>query len=168
MRRYLSVLFLGFASALFAQISVIDERADIVFFFNGDEVKGTVKGFNSDIQLDFKNLSQSKVSGTVDVKTLETGIGLRDKHLYTKSYFNAAEFPKMTFVSEQLLDKGDHILVKGKLTIKDITKPVIFELKMEKSNLVLATTINTADYDVMTKKDREKTRVDISITVPFE
>lgn len=162
------MMFLIFISNVFAQISVLDEKAHITFFFHGDEVNGTVKGFKSDIKLDFKNLSQSKISGTVDVKTIETGIGLRDKHLYTKSYFNAAEFPKMSFVSDQLIDKGDHVLVKGKLTIKYITKSEEFELKMDKSNLVLTTTINTADYDVMTKKDREKTKVDISIIVPFE
>lgn len=165
-------LFLTFICFVFLgqtqEVKINQNDADVSFYFHGDKVNGSVAGFEANFSLNLKDLSSSSIKGSVDVSTLETGIKMRDKHLYSKDYFHGEKFPKMYFESKKLEDKGDYIRVLGKLTIKETSREEEFKLKMEKDKLILTTQINTADYDVMTKRNNDKTKVDVTITIPMK
>lgn len=65
------------------------------------------------------------VEVTIDVNSLSTAHAKRDQHLKSPDFFNAAEFPTMTFKSTKVNFNGDKVAsVDGNLTIMKTTKPV--------------------------------------------
>ena len=72
----------------------------------------------------------------------------------------------MTFQSEQIEVKDDVMFIDGTLTIKSTQRKERLELRVKDNEIVFTGRINTADYDVMTKKKREKTEVDVTIKIP--
>ncbi|MEM6560764.1 MAG: YceI family protein [Planctomycetota bacterium] len=70
---------------------------------------------------------------TVPVASIDSQNDQRDQHLKSPDYFNAREFPEITFVSTGVTanDDGTHTLA-GDLTLLGVTKPIeatIHELK---------------------------------------
>ena len=66
--------------------------------------------------------------------SIDTGIADRDGHLNSADFFDAEEFPTMTFRStgaEHL--GGDDYRITGDLTILDITKPLSIDLEFNGS-----------------------------------
>lgn len=59
----------------------------------------------------------------------------RDEHLRSADFFNAAEFPKMTFKSTKVAFAGDNpSAVEGNLTLLGVTHPVTFNIERFKCN----------------------------------
>ncbi|MCC5924295.1 MAG: YceI family protein [Crocinitomicaceae bacterium] len=142
------------------------QKAEVGFYFHGDKVNGSLSGLTADIQINLSDLTQTKVKGAVDVTTIKTGISMRDKHLISSDFFDAKAHPKMTFVSKAIEVKDDILYIEGLLTIKATTRKETFQLSIKDGEIVFTGRINTADYDVMTKKNRAKTEVDITINIP--
>ena len=66
-----------------------------------------------------------KVDITIDVQGVNTGVTGLDKHLQSKDFFNAAEFPTAKFVGEKFTFDGDKVSeVAGQLTMLGKTHPV--------------------------------------------
>jgi len=64
---------------------------------------------------------------TIDTASIDTGFGKRNEHLKSPDFFNAAEFPTITYKSTAMRFKGDSpSSVEGNLTISGVTKPVTF------------------------------------------
>jgi len=64
----------------------------------------------------------------------------RDEHLRSADFFNAAEFPKMTYKSTNVVFTGDNpTTVEGNLTLLGVTKPVSLKLERFKCNAATAT-----------------------------
>ena len=72
--------------------------------------------------------SDSGFDVTVDVNSITTGIGLRDRHLKGPEYFDVGKFPEIHFVSTSIKKGfGDKSwIVTGNLTIKATTLTVSF------------------------------------------
>lgn len=74
-------------------------------------------------------LDRAKKSGSVDVTidatSVNTGYALFNQHIQAADFFDTEMFPTITYKSTKLKFDGDKVVsVEGKLTIKDITKPV--------------------------------------------
>ncbi len=64
----------------------------------------------------------------------------RDEHLRSADFFNAAEFPKMTYKSTNVVFSGDNpTAVEGNLTLLGVTKPVSLKIDRFKCNPASAT-----------------------------
>ena len=62
---------------------------------------------------------------SIDVGSVSTGFAKRDEHLRSPDFFNAVEFPAITYKSTKVVFKGDEpASVEGNLTIHGVTKPV--------------------------------------------
>jgi polyisoprenoid-binding protein YceI len=75
------------------------------------------------------SLDKAKASGSVDIEidvgSIDTAFEKRDQHLRSPDFFNAAEFPKMTYKSTKVTIKKDNTaVVEGNLTMHGVTKPV--------------------------------------------
>lgn len=79
------------------------------------------------LTIDLKNPAADKVSVTVPVANLTTGIPALDQHLAKPDFFDAAKFPTATFVSTGVKVEGTSAEIMGNLTIKGITKPVTLD-----------------------------------------
>lgn len=76
-----------------------------------------------------KDPAKSTFSLSVKIESVDTGNVKRDEHLRAPDYFNAKQFPELTFKSTKvkLIDGGYELT--GDLTIHGVTKPVSFTLK---------------------------------------
>jgi polyisoprenoid-binding protein YceI len=73
--------------------------------------------------------SGGSVKAEIDTASVNTGSAARDTHLRSPDFFNAAQFPKITFESTavNLPASGDGTM-NGNLTLHGVTKPVTFKL----------------------------------------
>jgi polyisoprenoid-binding protein YceI len=82
---------------------------------------GRVSG---DLRLDPDQPEGAQARVAVEVATLETGIGMRDDHLRSPDFLDAARHPQATFVATSARADGDRLQVAGQLTIRGVTRPV--------------------------------------------
>ncbi len=88
---------------------------------------------NGTLIYDEANVANSKVNVIIKVGDIVTGIPKLDEHLLGKDFFNVAEFPTATFVSDKIKAKGkDKLVVTGNLTLHGVTKPVTLYVTINK------------------------------------
>lgn len=89
------------------------------------KVRGGFNTFAGKAYLDFENPQRSTAEVTIEVASIDTRNSQRDDHLRTNDFFNAPDFPQITFVSTAVepVDSENFKLV-GDLTIKGVTKSV--------------------------------------------
>ena len=72
---------------------------------------------------------------TIDVESVDSGVEQLDKHLKSPDFFNAKEFPSMSFKSTSASRTGDDLWkVKGDLTIHGVTRPITADVQWLGSN----------------------------------
>ncbi len=95
-------------------------------------VRGHFRDFDATVSLDESNPENSTVTASIDVASVNTNEEARDEHLRSDDFFNAAEFPKMTFQSTQVEQLGPtKFKVTGNLTIRDVTREVVLNGNFE-------------------------------------
>ncbi|MFB7374916.1 YceI family protein [Streptomyces sp. NPDC056222] len=93
-------------------------------------VRGTFGEHEGTLKLDGSNPGASTASIDVKIASVDTGIGDRDGHLRSGDFFDAEQFPLMTFRSTEAAQLGgDKYRVTGDLTIKDVTKALSIDLE---------------------------------------
>ena len=91
----------------------------------------SLKFHEAEGQLDFTPGDPEGASAefSILVDSVDTGVEMLDTELTGETFFNAAEYPRVTFVSREVEQTGDMTLrVTGDLTVKDITAPATFEV----------------------------------------
>jgi len=71
----------------------------------------------------------SSAALTVDLASIDTRNEDRDTHLRSSDFFDAESNPIMTYRTTSLRRDGDHLVVEGELTIKDVTRPVTLNVE---------------------------------------
>jgi polyisoprenoid-binding protein YceI len=94
-------------------------------------VSGKFTSFSGEIISDKEDFTDAKISFTADVDSIDTGNEQRDGHLKSDDFFSASQFPAITFTSTGMEHKGgSDYIVKGNLTIRDVTKPIEFKAEL--------------------------------------
>jgi polyisoprenoid-binding protein YceI len=86
-------------------------------------VEGRFTKFEGTLDLG-KKISDLKISSKIDVNSINTDDVDRDKHLKAEDFFDVQKYPAISFVSESVTGNEKNLMIKGKLTIKDVTKSV--------------------------------------------
>ncbi len=95
-------------------------------------VKGRFKKLSGSLHIDEENPEASWVEAQVETASVDTGIDQRDAHLRSDDFFNAEEFPYLTFKSKRVEKAGDdEWKVYGDLTIRDITQEVVLDTEFD-------------------------------------
>jgi polyisoprenoid-binding protein YceI len=81
------------------------------------------------VVFDKDNPSKSSVELSVPIESLDTHNSIRDKSLKSPDFFDAKQFPTMTFKSTKVEGNGDTLKVSGDLTIHGVTKPMTVDFK---------------------------------------
>lgn len=129
------------------------------------EVEGSFKLFDGSMQNTKEDLSDAKIDFSVDVASIDTDNQRRDTHLKSDDFFNAEKFPAMKFTSTSMKPAGENkYKLAGNLTIRDVTKPVEFDVTYggsanamgtTKLGFKAQTTINRFDYNLKWDKATE-------------
>jgi polyisoprenoid-binding protein YceI len=74
--------------------------------------------------------ADTHVEATIDIRSVDTGNADRDAHLQADDFFDSAVWPTMTFRSTAITGAGDEWQLTGDLTIRDVTRPVTFDVEL--------------------------------------
>ena len=129
------------------------------------DVDGNFKSFDGTMESSKPDFSDAKISFTADVNSINTDNEMRDNHLKSDDFFNAAKFPQIKFVSTSFTPQGDNkYKLVGNLTIRDVTKSVTFDVKYGGTVVAMGgthagfkatTTIDRFDYNLKWSKATE-------------
>ena len=122
-------------------------------------VNGKFTDYTGVMTTNGSDLETAKFDFDVKVISINTNVEPRDNHLRSADFFEVEKYPNMTFKSTKVMKKGkeNQYLLFGDLTIKGVTKPVVFDLwhtgtaksdKGEKMGFKAKTTINRFDYNI--------------------
>ena len=89
---------------------------------------GRFETFHAAIDSEQEDFSDAKISFDADVASIQTKNEQRDAHLKSADFFDAAAYPKLSFVSTAVRKLSDEKLqVTGNLTMRGVTKEVILD-----------------------------------------
>ena len=92
--------------------------------------KGRFNNFEGTFSYDKNKPNDSKVSVTIDTSSFDSNHAKRDKHVMSGDFLDVAKYPKATFNSTKITDKGDNMLsVTGDFTLHGETKSITFDAK---------------------------------------
>ena len=123
-------------------------------------VRGQFKGVTGTVNWDDQDISNSIVDVTIDANTVDTGEPKRDADLKSANFFDAAQYPTITFKSTKIERiSAAKMKVAGNLTIHGVTKAVVLDVEgpsgaikdpYGKTRVALnaTTTVNRMDYGV--------------------
>ena len=124
-------------------------------------VEGRFTKFDGNIELADK-FDKSKVNVNVEIASVDTGVQKRDDHLKSPEFFDAAKFPSMKFESTAVSGTPEDFKMTGNLTIKGVTKKVVFDGKylgsvkdgygQDKTAFQAKTKINRKDFGLTWNK----------------
>ncbi|OIN59241.1 YceI family protein [Arsenicibacter rosenii] len=93
-------------------------------------VTGSFGSYNATMETTGDSLEGAQISFSADIDSISTGNEQRDGHLKSGDFFDAANFPQLTFVSTGFTKKGDdEYTLTGDLTIRGTTKPVTLDVE---------------------------------------
>jgi polyisoprenoid-binding protein YceI len=141
MRRFSSALLLAATTVLLTASTpmdvdryVIDKAHTYIGFtvrhMMVTNVKGKFNRFDGEILLDEKDITKSSASFSIETASVDTDQERRDKHLRSDDFFNAEQYPAMTFRSKRVIRKGNDLSLVGDLTIRDVTREVVIPFEL--------------------------------------
>lgn len=133
MKRIITLLVLGMiAGASYGQTTWNIDQAHSKVGFSVthmvvSEVEGNFKQFEGKVTTSSDDFNGADVEFTAQVASIDTDNERRDGHLRSDDFFSAEKFPTISFKGN-LVKQGDKYQLKGKLTMRDVTKDVAFDV----------------------------------------
>jgi polyisoprenoid-binding protein YceI len=90
------------------------------------DVEGRFDVFDGTVVYDPRRPEASRIDWRVKVASVDTAEPNRDQSLQMPEYFDAARYPELTFVSDQVTAaKPGELEVRGRITIRGRTQPLV-------------------------------------------
>ena len=175
-RRWLAaaVIFLALPAIAATALKTDTAKSSVTITFKQLKVPVDAKfrKFNAQINYDAAKPETSKATVDIDIAGFDLGDPEYNKEVMKKEWFNAAQFPKASFVSSQIkAGAAGKLDVTGKLTIKGKTSDVSFPLtvKKEGANQVFegALPIKRLSYNIGEGEWKDTSMVADEVTIKF-
>lgn len=138
------------------------------------KITGEFKDFDGELTGDVNDVSSLQFKGSVKVDSIDTRNADRDGHLKSADFFDAEQYPEITFVSESITDSK----VTGNLTIKGETHQETFDIEYngtsknpmsggQVTGVIVTGKINREDYGITWNQALETGGVMVSKDVAF-
>ena len=130
----LTLSLLLIAAGVFSQAKWTTDPAHTSVHFTAthmmiSDVDGKFNSFSGTMTASKPDFTDAQIEFTADVNSISTDNEMRDNHLKSKDFFSADSFPQIKFKSTSIKKISDKkYLLDGNLTIKDVTKPVQFDV----------------------------------------
>ncbi len=94
------------------------------------ELTGRFKEFDATFKTIGDDIGTASVEAVIKTASIDTDNERRDTHLRSDDFLNVEKFPEMKFKSTSVENAGNNTYrIKGDLTIRDITRPVVLDTK---------------------------------------
>ena len=136
-------------------------------------VHGNFTGLKATIQFDEKDLAGSSIGASIESKTVNTGIGLRNSDLRNKEiWLNSEKYPTISFHSKTIQKAATGFIALGSLTIKSTTKevkiPFTFDVRGNTGIFKGEFHINREEYNVGHKGGSVGNDITLILEVPVK
>jgi polyisoprenoid-binding protein YceI len=91
-------------------------------------VTGSFTKVTGSVNLNDKDITQSQISATIDVSSIDTRVEMRDKDLKSPNFFDAEKYPTIEFKSKRIVSTGGKLQLIGDLTIHGTTHEVTLDV----------------------------------------
>jgi polyisoprenoid-binding protein YceI len=91
-------------------------------------IHGRFNDFSGKITIDSADPAKSSFMLSIPIDSIDTNNVKRDEHLRAPDYFNAKQFPALTFQSTKVKAVDGGYEVAGDLTMHGVTKPITLKL----------------------------------------
>ena len=127
------------------------------------ETEGVFHDFDIKVTSKTADFNGADVEFSAKVASIDTENEKRDGHLKSDDFFNAEKYPEIKFKGT-VVKEGDKYKLKGDLTIRDVTKTVVFDVTYggstkafgkEKAGFKLSGKIDRFDYNLKWDKTIE-------------
>jgi len=122
----------------------------VAFIVNHLGFANLIGRFNTaagELSFDKDAVEKSSLSVSIDAASVDTNHAKRDEHLRSPDFFNAKEFPKMTFKSTKIEKTGANTgTLHGDFTMLGVTKPVTLAVTFNKDGVSAASKLETAGF----------------------
>jgi polyisoprenoid-binding protein YceI len=91
-------------------------------------VTGHFKTYEGTVESEKDDFTDARIRFSADINSIDTGVEQRDNHLKSPDFFDAANHPKLSFVSTGVEKKSEgEYKIKGDITIRGVSKPVVLD-----------------------------------------
>jgi polyisoprenoid-binding protein YceI len=127
------------------------------------ETTGSFKEYDINVTSPNDDFNGADVTFVAKTASIDTQNERRDGHLKSADFFDAEKYPDISFAGKLIKDGGKYHL-RGKLTMKDVTKDVDFDVtykgtlktaQFTKAGFKFVGTINRFDYNLKWDKTVE-------------
>jgi polyisoprenoid-binding protein YceI len=95
-------------------------------------VRGHFQEFEGFLEVPGDDYTRATGDFRIYVTSIQSSNEKRDEHLRSADFFNAAQYPELTFRPTAISARGgDDYVVTGDLTIREVTKPIELEVTVE-------------------------------------
>jgi polyisoprenoid-binding protein YceI len=168
---YFSLLILT-TSLAFMPIDRFEITDAFSLTFKSADPSGSFKKMEGTIDFNEQNLAKSKFNLSIDISTIKTGNGMRDKKAQTEEWFSAKKYPNIKFVSKTVEKEGDLYKITGDLTLKGTTKVYVVKAKKSGSGNTISfagsINVNRMDFKIGKKSDVVPDIMKVSFDLPAE
>ncbi len=145
-------------------------KDDFSIEFTSDDASGTFSEMSGEISFDPENLEASKFDVQVAVSSINTGNGMKNKHAVGGKWFDAEQYPNITFVSQKFAKTADGYEALGTLEMHGVAKEFTMPFTFDNEVFTSSFSVNRLDYNVgsmkgMSKKVPAELKVDVSVPV---
>ena len=93
------------------------------------KVRGHFREFDGEV-VTGANPADSSVTATIQVASVDTNNEMRDNHVRSADFFDAATYPTATYRSTSVTPADGDFVVSGELTLHGVTKEVALRLEL--------------------------------------
>jgi polyisoprenoid-binding protein YceI len=93
-------------------------------------VRGQFREFDATLSVDPDDITKSSLQGTVKVVSIDTANAKRDKHLRSPDFFDADQYPEITFTSKRIEQQGEGYVMIGDFTMRGVSQEIALPFRM--------------------------------------
>jgi len=123
-------------------------------------VTGNFTKVTGSVVLNDKDITQSQVSASIDINSIDTRVEMRDKDLKSPKFFDVGKYPTMEFKSKRIVSSAGKLQLVGDLTIHGTTHEVTLDVDGPtpevtdpwgnlRRGISATTTINRKDFNLI-------------------
>ena len=123
-------------------------------------VAGSFTKVTGSVVLNDKDTTQSQISASIDVNSVDTRVEARDKDLRSPNFFDVEKYPTIEFKSKRIVGSGGKLQVIGDLTIHGTTHEVPLDVDgptpeisdpwgNSRRGISATTTLNRRDFNLV-------------------
>ena len=127
-------------------------------------ITGSFEKVEGTFDFDPADPTRSKITVTIPIDSVSTGVPKLDTHLESEDFFDIAKFPTATFASTSVTAAGKGKLkVAGNLTVHGITRPVVLAVTINKIGDHPMAKVPAAGFDATTTLKRSDFGLDMMV-----